>query len=331
MASAAPELTTEQWYAAFDGIKELGTETIIFTGGEPLMRKDVLDLARYANSIGLSSQLMTNATLITEKNFDEVIDVFGGFALSLDSHVKDTNDFLRGRGAYDKTVRVMRMLQERERTFTIAAVITRYNVWDLPGLHEFALKEFGCNNVYPAPCIPNTQEEAELLPPVEDYNRAMEQVAAVAEKHYGSNKRSLLEFHGVPVMHDHCGAAIAELSIDADGSVYPCSALHKPEFRGGNVTERSLVDIYRHSPVFDEIRGCTIDKIETCRDCEISNACGGGCRALAYNLHGSLYSCNTFNCDYLRSIVYNGFWHGTSVPIEELKQIKDEKRAALGR
>jgi radical SAM protein with 4Fe4S-binding SPASM domain len=319
------ELTTKEWFRVFDQAQDLGVEVVAFTGGEPLLRKDIFELARYANDAGMMSTVLTNAMLISEDNIDNIAESFGSLALSLDSHVRETNDSLRGKGAYDATINAVRLLQKRERIFTIMAVVTKYNVWDIPGLYRFSLERLNSKNIFTSPYIPNSMDDVDLLPKLEDYMKAMTEVVKVVEDFYGDDRLSILEFHGKPIRHSHCGAAAVEISVDADGSVYPCQAFHIEGFRGGNIRERSLEDIFRNSPIMQQVRHCTVDRIETCRDCDIRNACGGGCRSLAYNLHGKIDSCNSYHCEYLKNMVYNSFWNATCVPADQLKDVQEEE------
>ncbi len=321
------ELTTEEWFDVFDQAKDLGIEVVAFTGGEPLLRKDVFELAGYANSTGMTSTLLTNGILINRDNIEELVRSFGTFALSLDSHIEEKNDFLRGKGTYKATIDAIRLLQERNRVFTIMAVITKHNVFDMPGLHRFSLEELDCSNIFTSPYIPNSMDEVDLLPELEDYMKTMADVIKIVEDFYGEDRLSILKFRGKPVRHCHCGAAAVEISVDADGSVYPCQAFHIKEFCGGNVRDKNLAEIFFDSPIMKQVRHCTVDRIETCLDCDIREVCGGGCRSLAYSLHGKIDSCNSYNCEYLKNMVYNSFWNATCVPIEQLKSLQ-EKYAA---
>jgi radical SAM protein with 4Fe4S-binding SPASM domain len=325
--STGAELTTEQWSDVFEQAKEFGIRNVIFTGGEPLLREDVFELAHRANSIGLSSQLLTNARPINKRNIDRIMSSFGTVGFSLDSHIEERNDFLRGKGAYRATIDAMKMLKKNNHTFSAKAVITKHNVWDLPGLVQFFLEEFESGSIIPNMYIPPSRDMLDLLPGLDDYMQAMEKTNEVIERHYGDDKISVLRFHGVPARQFQCGAAAGEISIAPDGSVYPCQALHKAEFNAGNIKEQSLQEIYYNSPIMQEVRNCTVDNIETCRDCDVKYLCGGGCRSLAYNLYGTIDCFNAYSCEYLKTLAHGILWNATCIPIDQIRELQEEVNA----
>lgn len=325
--STSAELTTKEWFDVFDQAKEFGIGSVVFTGGEPLLRDDVFELAHYANNLGMSSQLLTNARLIDENNIDEIMNSFGSVGFSLDSHIEEKNDSLRGKGAYEATIKAMKMLKKNGRTFHAKAVITKHNVWDLPGLVQFYLDEFDSGSIVPNLYIPPSRDMLDLLPELEDYMQASSKANEVVERHYGDDKISVLRFHGIPDRQFQCGAAAGEISIAPDGSVYPCQALQKSEFNAGNVREMSLKEIYYNSAILKKVRNCTVDNIETCRDCDVKYLCGGGCRSLAYNLYGKIDCYNAYSCEYLKTLAQGTLWNATCIPIDRIRELQREVNA----
>jgi len=326
--STGGELTTGEWFGVLDQARKFGIKNIMFTGGEPLLRDDIFEIARYANGVGMRSQLLTNARLIGGHNIDDIMNAFGTVGFSLDSHLEERNDFLRGRGSYRATIDAMRMLKKNDRVFSAKAVITKHNVWDLPGLVQFYMEEFENGSIIPNLYIPPSRDMIGLLPALEDYMAAMEKVTEFLDRHYGGDKISLLRFHGIPNRQYQCGAAAGEISIGPDGSVYPCQALQKPEFNAGNIKQKDLGEIYRNSPLLRRVRSCTVDAIETCRDCDVKYLCGGGCRSLAYSLYGTIDCFNEYSCEYLRTLAIGMLWNATCVPIDQIRKLEEEIGAA---
>lgn len=320
------ELTTKEWFGVLDQARDFGIGNIVFTGGEPLLRKDIFELARYAKSVGMACQLLTNGRLVGENNIDDIIESFQTVGFSLDSHIEERNDFLRSPGSFKATIGAMRLLKKHGHGFNAKAVITKHNVWDLPDLLQFYLDEFDMSNLIPNLYIPPSRELTDLLPPLEDYMEAMARGNEVVERYYGDDKVSVLRFHGIPNRQYHCGAAAGEISLAPDGSVFPCQALMKSEFNAGSVRERSLRDIYYDSPVLQKVRSCTVDRIETCRDCDVKNVCGGGCRSLAYNLYGEIDCYNEYSCEYLKTMAYGILWNSTCIPIEQLGELQEQAK-----
>jgi len=100
------ELTTEEAKHAIDIFDRAGVTIIAFSGGEPLVRPDIMELVRYAADKGIYVAMATNGTLITKKKAKEMKDAGVEFVqISLDGIDADTHDKFRGvKGAFDKTV-----------------------------------------------------------------------------------------------------------------------------------------------------------------------------------------------------------------------------------
>ena len=96
-----------------------------------------------------------------------------------------------------------------------------------------------------------------------------------------------------------CGAAINSLSIDSDGSIYPCQAAHLPEFKAGNLRDNSIKEIWKNSEGFRSWLDFTVDTIEECNGCIWQNYCGGGCRMQAYTAHEKMNSAFHF-CEFTK-------------------------------
>jgi AdoMet-dependent heme synthase len=114
----------------------------------------------------------------------------------------------------------------------------------------------------------------------------------------------------VPVFRHRCGAGIMVLSIDADGTCYPCQSLHYPEFAMGNIVQNSLDEILGGEismHLFD--RGFVENK-EGCRTCKLKYFCGGGCMALVYGMKGRLDAFPGELCEYNKISTLNSLAKG---------------------
>jgi radical SAM protein with 4Fe4S-binding SPASM domain len=70
-----------------------------------------------------------------------------------------------------------------------------------------------------------------------------------------------------------------ELSIDADGYLFPCHMLHFEKYICGNLNTERMADVYKNSAVLNELRMVNVDTIPKCKKCVYRNICGGACRA----------------------------------------------------
>ncbi|MBQ7197773.1 MAG: radical SAM protein, partial [Selenomonadaceae bacterium] len=107
------KLNFDDYKKILDAVKNYNSNAeIIFTGGEPLLAELTIPVAKYSKSIGFTNKLMTNATLITEKNVEKIVRVFDSVKISLDGSIAEKHDFYRGRGSYDKTIKAIELLDK---------------------------------------------------------------------------------------------------------------------------------------------------------------------------------------------------------------------------
>lgn len=107
------EMPTEKWKAIIDQSKMIGALQIIFTGGEPLLRKDIFDLVAHARRIGLFTRITTNGSLLTRKVVAKLKQAgLNQCGVSIDSADADTHDRLRGLpGAFERAIQGLRLLR----------------------------------------------------------------------------------------------------------------------------------------------------------------------------------------------------------------------------
>ena len=137
-ASAEPELSTDQAVAVIDDLAAFGVPTILFSGGEPLMRKDLFELIEHAAHEGIRSVISTNGTLITQRLADRLYELGVSYVgISLDG-IGRLNDTFRGvYGAFDKAVAGIRNCQDVGLRTGLRFTLTRTNMSQLEAIFEF--------------------------------------------------------------------------------------------------------------------------------------------------------------------------------------------------
>jgi 12,18-didecarboxysiroheme deacetylase len=136
------ELNTKEAKAMLDGLAEYGAPVILFSGGEPLMREDLMELITYARDKGLRAVISTNGTLITEEKAEE-LKKFGlsYVGISLDG-LKETNDKFRGiEGAFDDALQGIRNCIKVGIKVGLRFTINKRNAQDIPGIFELIEEE----------------------------------------------------------------------------------------------------------------------------------------------------------------------------------------------
>jgi radical SAM protein with 4Fe4S-binding SPASM domain len=138
------DMTTEQAKAFIRTIPETGgggKPILVFSGGEPLKRPDIFELAEYARGVGLHTALATNGTLVTPEVAAQVVKTgIRRVSISFDGPDAETHDQFRGKGAFDAAVAGFKLLRKAGLSMQINSTIARHNYARLDKLYDLALE-----------------------------------------------------------------------------------------------------------------------------------------------------------------------------------------------
>lgn len=160
-----------------DGLPELGKPILVFSGGEPLMRPDLFELAEYARDVGLPTALATNGTIMNEAVAQRIID--GGFrriSMSFDGPDAATHDgFRKIIGAFDSSIAAFKLLKSMGMSLQINTTVARHNYLKLDAMYQLAV-DLGADALHifmlvPVGCGMELTEEIMLQPA--EYEKAM--------------------------------------------------------------------------------------------------------------------------------------------------------------
>lgn len=151
------DLTTEEAFELIDQIASFGRPIFVLSGGEPLFRPDIYDIARHATDAGLIVALATNGTLIDAQAARKIKAAgIRRVSISFDGADAATHDIFRGRGAFDRAIAGMSHLRGIGVPYQINTTVARHNVHQMPetlalaknigavALHLFLLVPVGC-------------------------------------------------------------------------------------------------------------------------------------------------------------------------------------------
>jgi len=292
------ELSTPEGKAFIDSIADFGhpQPILVFSGGDPLERPDLVELLDHA----AEQDVTTAVTPAPTENLTE--DVIGTLAdagveriaLSLDGATAEAHDEFRGEeGSFARVEQAARQARAAGMEIQINTTVSANTVEDLPAIADM-VAEFDASMWEVFFLVPiGRGEELEQLDPDRTvevmewlYRRGREapyRVITVEAPHYRRVADELQRREsgeGVRVGSTRAGAGFVFVSYEGD--VYPSGFL--PE-SGGNVTERSLVDIYRNADLFERLRD-TDRFVGSCGDCAYLDICGGS-RSRAHAVTGS--------------------------------------------
>jgi radical SAM protein with 4Fe4S-binding SPASM domain len=309
---------------------------LVLSGGEPLWRADVFDIARRAKSHGLRVALATNGTLITERIAERIQEAgIERIAISLDGADAETHDRFRGQpGSFEAAIRGLKYLQARGLSTQINTTVSHHNAEQLPKIlelakglnvhafHLFLLVPVGCGLTiaedqavgaaeaekiltwfYEQSIASSMEMKATCAP---QYYRIVRQQRVVARQHgqevpmhagMGANQ------HGMNAMTRGCLAGTGVCFVSHLGVVQPCGYL---PVAAGDLRQQPFAEVWEKAPIFEELRD--VSKLEgKCGVCEFRMVCLG-CRARAYGFTG----------DYLAEEPYCAYVPRNYVPAENL-------------
>lgn len=296
------ELSREESSHLIGQLAELKPPMLILTGGDPLMRRDALDLVREATAAGLHVGLSPSATArLMNTNF-EVIKAAGveRISLSLDGATRETHDAFRGvTGTFDRTMVAVHRAHAAGLSVQINTTLTRGN------LHEFEAFKQLMFELKPAMwsvflLVPTGRAGAADLPDAQDIEHVFHEMAALVgnapfavkttEGHHF--RRVLIQTLGAggrqrPGVRSPLGIRDGRgvMFISHTGVVSPSGFL---PFDCGNVRHEHPADIYRRHPLFVSLRDN--DALGgKCGRCEFRTVCGGS-RARAYGVTGDPFA-----------------------------------------
>lgn len=291
---ADEELSTAEAKTLLEQIAKAHFKIMIFSGGEPLMRPDIVELAAYAAQLGMIPVFGTNGTLITPELAKELKSVgVRGMGISLDSmDPKKHNEFRRFDGAWEGAVQGMRNCRAAGLPFQIHTTVMDWNEHELEALTDFAVEE-GAKAHHIFFLVPTGRAktiEAESLR-AEQYESVLtrimkkqQQVDIELKPTCAPQFMRIADQMGMKLRFNRgCLAGTAYCIISPKGKVQPCAYL-KMEI--GDVRETPFDIIWKESPVMQKLR--TLDYSGGCGSCGYKKACGG-CRARAAIYHEGDY------------------------------------------
>jgi len=275
------------------------------TGGEPFVRKDCLQFLEVLseNRNWLRFGVLTNGSYVDESMARRLRELGTAFVQVSVEGAKETNDRIRGEGAYDRAAAALVNLVRQGIRSLISFTAQRGNFHEFKDVAELG-RRLGVSRVWSDRLIPfgtGAAMRQEMLSPEETrrFFEIMFEARTEAGRSFCRTDISMcraLQFlvgGGEPY---HCAAGDDLLTLQPDGDVYPCRRM---PIRVGNAREESLTEIYYGAELLRELRDRS-RVADGCEDCRYAQRCGGGLRCLSYAVFG-----DPFRAD-------PGCWHARS-------------------
>ena len=297
-AGGDDELTTEECLRLIDQIAEVNKGCLlVITGGEPLVRPDILDIARHAVKLGFMVVFGTNGMLIDDPMAKQLVEIgVMGVGISIDSLDPQKHNAFRGvPGAWEAAVAGIEASKRNGLQFQVHFSAQPMNYQELPAVVEWA-HGLGARvlNVFFMVCTGRGEELTDITPA--QYEEVLGYLVKCQDDYQGMLIRARCAPHfkrlayekdpSSPItkatgyMGGGCLAGTNYARVTPNGELTPCPYM---PLSAGNVRTQSFVDLWERSDIFNSFRYPQLKG--KCGDCEYSDICGG-CRARPYVDHG---------------------------------------------
>jgi len=289
------ELNTEEVKSMINQMAALKTMYIFFTGGEPFLRKDIVDILKYTSDKKIKISISTNAQLINRQILEKLKKLnFSLFQISIEGTKEIHNSIVR-KEAWEKSIEAIALAKFiLKENIGVGTVMMKEN-WDILDKVILEASRQGADIFSLMLLIVTGRAEDSMMPAPKEILKGLKKLFSQYEKlqskiKFAQNTTILpalvpkkwrkRELHKTfaPCSFPYC------IGVSANGDVAPCDGLFNyPELIVGNIREKTLSDIWNKSKVLKEIRKINPTDLKgVCRKCIYKDYCGGGCRAYTY-------------------------------------------------
>ncbi len=285
------ELSTEEWLRVMREARAMGATQLGFSGGEPLVRRDLEELIAEARRLGFYTNLITSGVGMDEERIKGFKKAgLDHIQVSFQASSEELNNFIAGTDAFQHKLEMARLVKKYDYPMVLCFVLHRRNQDQVQDILELAIAlnadyvELATTQYYGWAMVNRDQ----LMP-----TRAqLERAEAIAHEYQEKMKGKMKIYYVVPDYFETrpkaCmnGWGAVFLTITPDGTALPCHAAGQlPGMTFPNVRNHSIEWIWNESPDFNKFRGFDWMK-EPCRTCPERFKDFGGCRCQAYMLTG---------------------------------------------
>ena len=315
--SLPDELTTEEALKFVDMCKDMNLGWVNLSGGEPLTRKDIFEIAYKLESYGIGVNIITNGWLIDDTMIEKLKKISSlRIAISLDG-TKDLHDFIRKDGAFEHATNALKKLQAAGISTACITTITKKNIDKLSEIYKVLLDckveawqlQIGLpmGNLEKHPdwviepsdvkriidfCYETSNENKIYVYPADCIGYYDKKLDAIYRKSFGND---------VDCEWEGCHAGVRSFGILHNGDILGCTSIRDKSFIEGNIRERTLRDIWFDEKSFSWRRNFNKSCLKgACLKCERAEKCLGGCFNTRISINKDISSENQY-------CVYNQF------------------------
>ena len=290
LADYRDELATAEWQRVLTEAQELGVLQLHLSGGEPLLRRDVVEIVNSANELGLYTNLITSALGLSRRRAEQLRAAgLDHVQISIQADEAAVSDRIAGTPSFERKIEAARVVKKLGWPLTLNVVLHRQNIDRVADILRLAEKLEAdrtelANTQYYGWALRNRDA---LLPSKAQLERAEAVVRAARVRLQGRMDviYVLPDYYSQYPKPCMGGWGKRQLTVAPNGDALPCPAAHALPLPRASVREDSLARIWTESPLFQRFRG-TDWMPDPCRSCPRREIDFGGCRCQAFQLTG---------------------------------------------
>ncbi len=289
------EIDTQQWLKVLSDAREMGAVQLGFSGGEPLMRKDLETLVKHASELGFYTNLITSGIGLTEKRIKALKEAgLDHVQLSFQAANAEENDLIGNkRHSFEQKQKVARLIKKYDYPMVLNFCITAQNIAQMPDVMDLSCElqadfvELATVQYYGWAY----ENREHLLPTKQQLTTAETYVNQFRDGQEGQGPKFIFvtpDYYEVRPKACMNGWGTTFLTVTPDGTCLPCHSAKILPLTFPNVKEQSVQDIWHNDFSFNHFRGD--DWMPSpCKDCDEKHIDFGGCRCQAFMLTGDMY------------------------------------------
>ncbi|GLZ45126.1 coenzyme PQQ synthesis protein E [Actinomycetospora sp. NBRC 106375] len=292
LTKRSEELETDDWRRVLDQAADLGVLQGHFSGGEPLLRRDVVDLVAHASGLGMYTNLVTSAIGLSRTRAEALREAgLDHVQVSIQADEPVLSDRLAGISSFQKKIEAARLVKELDWPLTLNVVLHRQNIDRIEAILGW-VEDLGADRVE----LANTQyygwalrNRSALLPSREQLAHAEQVTREWRERLRGRTEVIYVipDYYAEYPKPCMGGWGARQLVVGPEGNAFPCLAAHELPLPRASVREHELAWIWESSPLFSAFRG-TDWMPDPCASCDRREVDLGGCRCQAFQLTGDM-------------------------------------------
>ena len=290
MAKYKNELSTDDWIRVLSEARELGSTQLGFSGGEPLLRRDLEDMIAEARKLGYYTNLITSSVGMDEKRVRRFKELgLDHIQISFQASNEELNNYLGGTDSFQHKKELARIVKKYEYPMVLNIVLHRQNIDQMRDILDMTVElqadyvelastqYYGWSRINVEQLLPTRDQLARAEEIAKEYQQKMSdrmKIIYVVPDYFSNRPKACMN-----------GWGAVFLTITPDGTALPCHAAGQLPMEFPNVRDHSIDWIWNESPGFNHYRGMDWMK-EPCRSCPERFKDLGGCRCQAFMLTG---------------------------------------------